>query len=225
MMVRTPNVGRQSKNNDFQRLNSGIVAASVHRSGEKRAIRRMRPEVRGQRSAEVDPAKPLKRCAFFCRAACRETLHLKVMADRAGFEPAIRLPVYTLSRRAPSTTRPPVHTPCASRRTLFLIGTRWPWPALSRLQPLGHLSIRRRDEKRRRSSSLLTGSCEKGKRGYSSKGYSSKGCAHDQPIRAACLRQSAQAAAIKLRQRNRAQMKSRYRSHNFYAIALRACEE
>src|SRR5437868_10147295 len=30
-------------------------------------------------------------------------------AEGAGFEPAIRLPVYTLSRRAPSTTRPPLH--------------------------------------------------------------------------------------------------------------------
>ena len=32
------------------------------------------------------------------------------VADRGGFEPPIRLPVYTLSRRAPSTARPPVHT-------------------------------------------------------------------------------------------------------------------
>ena len=31
------------------------------------------------------------------------------MAEEAGFEPAIRFPVYTLSRRAPSTTRPPLH--------------------------------------------------------------------------------------------------------------------
>ena len=31
-----------------------------------------------------------------------------VMAEREGFEPSIRLPVYTLSRRAPSTTRPPL---------------------------------------------------------------------------------------------------------------------
>ncbi len=30
------------------------------------------------------------------------------MADREGFEPSIRLPVYTRSRRAPSATRPPV---------------------------------------------------------------------------------------------------------------------
>ena len=30
------------------------------------------------------------------------------MADREGFEPSIRLPVYTRSRRAPSTTRPPL---------------------------------------------------------------------------------------------------------------------
>ncbi len=31
-----------------------------------------------------------------------------LMAEGAGFEPAIRFPVYTLSRRAPSTTRPPL---------------------------------------------------------------------------------------------------------------------
>ncbi len=30
------------------------------------------------------------------------------MADRAGFEPALGLTLNTLSRRAPSTTRPPV---------------------------------------------------------------------------------------------------------------------
>ena len=30
------------------------------------------------------------------------------LADREGFEPSIRFPVYTRSRRAPSTTRPPV---------------------------------------------------------------------------------------------------------------------
>ena len=30
------------------------------------------------------------------------------LAEGAGFEPAIRFPVYTLSRRAPSTTRPPL---------------------------------------------------------------------------------------------------------------------
>ncbi len=30
------------------------------------------------------------------------------VAERAGFEPAIELPLYTLSRRAPSTTRPPL---------------------------------------------------------------------------------------------------------------------
>ena len=31
------------------------------------------------------------------------------MAERTGFEPAIRVSVYTLSKRAPSTTRPPLH--------------------------------------------------------------------------------------------------------------------
>ena len=33
------------------------------------------------------------------------------MADREGFEPSIRFHVYTRSRRAPSTTRPPVLKP------------------------------------------------------------------------------------------------------------------
>ncbi len=32
------------------------------------------------------------------------------MAEGAGFEPAIPFPVYTLSRRAPSTTRPPLQS-------------------------------------------------------------------------------------------------------------------
>ena len=30
------------------------------------------------------------------------------MAEREGFEPSKRFPVYTLSKRAPSTTRPPL---------------------------------------------------------------------------------------------------------------------
>src|SRR5215217_3494869 len=37
------------------------------------------------------------------------------MAEGEGFEPSIRFPVYTLSRRAPSATRPPLHAqPLAS---------------------------------------------------------------------------------------------------------------
>ena len=32
------------------------------------------------------------------------------LADRVGFEPTIRFPVYTLSKRAPSATRPPLLT-------------------------------------------------------------------------------------------------------------------
>ena len=33
---------------------------------------------------------------------------IREVADRAGFEPARRFPAYTLSKRAPSATRPPV---------------------------------------------------------------------------------------------------------------------
>src|SRR5690606_11031166 len=35
-------------------------------------------------------------------------LRLGILAERKGFEPLRRFPVYTLSRRAPSTTRPPL---------------------------------------------------------------------------------------------------------------------
>ena len=31
------------------------------------------------------------------------------MAERMGFEPMKEFPLYTLSKRAPSTTRPPLH--------------------------------------------------------------------------------------------------------------------
>ena len=36
------------------------------------------------------------------------------MAERQGFEPWRRSPAYTLSRRAPSTTRPPLRSACLS---------------------------------------------------------------------------------------------------------------
>src|SRR5690606_13126496 len=39
---------------------------------------------------------------------------LAKLAEGGGFEPPIRFPVYTLSRRAPSTTRPPLR-----RRPMF----------------------------------------------------------------------------------------------------------
>lgn len=39
-----------------------------------------------------------------------EDMVLSLLAERAGFEPAIRLPAYTLSKRAPSATRTPLQT-------------------------------------------------------------------------------------------------------------------
>ena len=45
------------------------------------------------------------------RAAARS----QIMAERKGFEPSIPFPVYSLSRGAPSTTRPPLQ-PCGADR-------------------------------------------------------------------------------------------------------------
>ena len=36
------------------------------------------------------------------------SLNMLLLAERKGFEPLIRLLIYTLSKRAPSTTRPPL---------------------------------------------------------------------------------------------------------------------
>ena len=36
-------------------------------------------------------------------------LVIKILAEKKGFEPSVRLPAHTLSKRAPSTTRPPLH--------------------------------------------------------------------------------------------------------------------
>src|SRR6476659_1684441 len=45
------------------------------------------------------------------------------MAEGKGFEPLRRLPAYTLSRRAPSTTRPPLlEEKCAERPQLYRSG-------------------------------------------------------------------------------------------------------
>jgi hypothetical protein len=38
------------------------------------------------------------------------------MAERVGFEPTLEFPLNTLSKRAPSTTRPPLPEPTAKLR-------------------------------------------------------------------------------------------------------------
>ena len=45
----------------------------------------------------------------YLRRSSHGALQSEVVAEGEGFEPSIRFPVYTLSRRAPSTTRPPLH--------------------------------------------------------------------------------------------------------------------
>jgi uncharacterized protein YqcC (DUF446 family) len=39
-----------------------------------------------------------------------------VLAETVGFEPTIELPLYTLSKRAPSTTRPRLRMPFRAQR-------------------------------------------------------------------------------------------------------------
>ncbi len=42
-----------------------------------------------------------------------------LMAERMGFEPMKELPLYTLSKRAPSTTRPPLQRDNSELKFIF----------------------------------------------------------------------------------------------------------
>ena len=46
----------------------------------------------------------------------KSLIFIGFMAEREGFEPSIRVNVYTLSRRAPSTARPPLRFPAMHGR-------------------------------------------------------------------------------------------------------------
>jgi len=65
-----------------------------------------------------------------------------MVAEGAGFEPAIRFPVYTLSRRAPSTTRPPLRRRVLDPPVANLAGAGS--PASSTLRKSGGAALGRR---------------------------------------------------------------------------------
>jgi hypothetical protein len=73
--------------------------------------------------------------AFAPASAAPESDLGYVLAERVGFEPTIRFPVYTLSKRAPSATRPPLR----ARRAQYNDGPRRDnprgWGPIPRPQP------------------------------------------------------------------------------------------
>ena len=54
------------------------------------------------------PARFERATAWFVARYSIQLSYGRVMAEREGFEPSIRVNVYTLSRGAPSATRPPL---------------------------------------------------------------------------------------------------------------------
>src|SRR6185312_14742047 len=74
-------------------------------------------------------------CEF---ASPRRMLVAEGLAEGVGFEPTLRFPVNTLSKRAPSATRPPLRNSLPRRTHLIARRAR---SALVRLQPLGHPSV------------------------------------------------------------------------------------
>ena len=69
-------------------------------------------------------AHSIKRACFVARIKKPVTFETG-FAERKGFEPSIRLPAYTLSRRAPSTTRTPLYFSfmCSSILSLYSNGS------------------------------------------------------------------------------------------------------
>src|SRR5215468_542984 len=74
------------------------------------------------------------RTMYICGAICggkiaepaKKIIYQRYVAEREGFEPSRRLPAYTRSRRAPSTTRPPL---LQSRKSAQLKGSDHPLQA------------------------------------------------------------------------------------------------
>ena len=56
---------------------------------------------------------------YFFKTRQKDHFSNKNMAERMGFEPMIEFPLYTLSKRAPSTTRPPLQ----NNYSLFILKT------------------------------------------------------------------------------------------------------
>src|ERR1043166_3651739 len=68
---------------------------------------------------------------------------IMVLAERQGFEPWIQFPVYTLSKRAPSATRPSLRLGITRRASLILAAADALEAAASRNPPQS--SLERRD--------------------------------------------------------------------------------
>src|ERR1700675_1099037 len=75
-------------------------------------VRRRRPRRKdfcswsARRSPEIRVRMPVFIRIFFEAISQRRRLDAAALAEGVGFEPTIRFPVYTLSKRAPSATRP-----------------------------------------------------------------------------------------------------------------------
>ena len=113
-------------------LRSGRLRAPRQRLDALQGVARMRLYRARRMLAElVDPAgapaqRPLEPHLTF-RARNVSARGTPGLAEREGFEPSRRFPAYTLSRRAPSTTRPPLRR---SQKTWTEAGGKPPWRAV-----------------------------------------------------------------------------------------------
>ena len=92
------------KNNSYENRTNSAQSGGLERNGrgERFLARRGLPQC-GVSLANIRQCWPFQRSR-----SAREKLRKNGLAEREGFEPSIRFPVYTLSKRAPSATRPPL---------------------------------------------------------------------------------------------------------------------
>ena len=73
---------------------------------ETKAVQRPKISVPPVSEVRSDRLNAFETQRNFCADAALLRVRNKIMAERVGFEPTIESPLYTLSRRAPSTARP-----------------------------------------------------------------------------------------------------------------------
>ena len=92
----------------MQEFQIPYYSGAVQSFGENPAKREPDMVTRPTCSQELAPVKSAGQGTVLSPLTYRRMFAEGIMAERKGFEPSIRSPVYSLSRGAPSTTRPPL---------------------------------------------------------------------------------------------------------------------
>ena len=110
--TRGPGEGRRTRHRRLRDRRGPVPRFPANRPCSSRCC--STPARRRARSASnTSSASP---CAHSSRLMGRTAVNRSALAEGVGFEPTRRFPAHTLSKRAPSATRPPLQALAAQRR-------------------------------------------------------------------------------------------------------------